>query len=73
MRGCSLQSHVNRSKSLSDRIGLRRLTRWVSRSRRAILADLDLVDCGSLDVLLYCPDDLAVAGRGDVNVDRSRR
>ena len=30
-----------------------------------MLADLAPVDCGSLDVLLYCPDDLAVAGRGD--------
>ena len=25
-----------------------------------MLADLELVDCGSLEVLLYCTDDLAV-------------
>jgi hypothetical protein len=38
-----------------------------------MLADLEFVDCGSLDVLLYCADDLAVTGRGDFEIDRSRR
>jgi hypothetical protein len=68
-----LQSHVNRNKSLTDRIGLRHLAGWVRRVCGAMLADLELVDCGSLDVLLYCADDLAVTGRGDVEIDRSRR
>jgi hypothetical protein len=64
---------LNRTKSLTDRIGLRRAADWVRRSCDAVLADLELVDCGSLDVLLYCADDLAVTGRGDVEINRSSR
>jgi hypothetical protein len=37
-----------------------------------MLADLELVDCGSLDVLLYCADDLVVTRRRDFEIDRSR-
>jgi hypothetical protein len=64
---------VDRNESLTERVGLRRFAGWVRRSCGAMLADLELVDCGSLDVLLYCPDDLAVTGRGDFEIDRSRR
>jgi hypothetical protein len=56
---------------LPGRIGLPRVAGWVRRSYDAVLADLELVDCGSLDVLLYCADDLAMTGRGDFEVDRS--
>jgi hypothetical protein len=38
-----------------------------------MLTDLELVDCGSLDVLLYCADDLAGTGRRDFEIDRSLR
>jgi hypothetical protein len=68
-----LQSHVNRNKSLTDRTGLRRLAHRVRCSCGAMLADLELVDCGSLDVLLYCADDLVVTRGRDFEIDRSRR
>jgi hypothetical protein len=42
-------------------IGFRRLAAWVRRSLDAIVADVKPVDCGSLDVLLYCTDDVAVS------------
>ena len=32
---------------------------WVSRPLSAMLADLEFIDCRSLDVLLVCEDDLA--------------
>jgi hypothetical protein len=41
---------------------MRRLTAWMSRARAAVLAELRLVDCGSLDVLLFCADDVAFSG-----------
>jgi hypothetical protein len=72
VRGSSLQSHVNGNESMTDRIGLGRLAPWMSRSFGSMLADLTLVDCGSLDVLLYCADDLAASTPGDVEVDRPR-
>ena len=42
-----------------------------------MLADLELVDCGSLEVLLYCTDDLAMGGEApsqviDRRLDRVR-
>jgi len=37
-----------------------------------MLSDLELVDCGSLDVLLYCADDLTETGQGDFEIDESR-
>jgi len=61
---------VNRNELLTDQVGL--VAGWVRRSYGAMLADLELVDCGSLDVLLYCADDLALTGRGDSEIDRSR-
>jgi hypothetical protein len=59
--------------SQTDRIGLRRLADWVRRSCGVMLADLQLADCGSLDVLLYCADDVAISGRRDLEIDRSRQ
>jgi len=37
----------------------------MSRLLGALLADLRLVDSGSLDVLVYCTDDLPGGGSGD--------
>jgi len=68
-----LESHANQNESPTDEIGLPRLAGWVRRSCGAMLTDLELVDCGSLDVLLYCADDLAVTGPADFEIDRSRR
>ena len=45
-----------------DAIGLRRLAGWLKRSWSAVLADIEPVDSSSLEVLLYCPDDLAMRG-----------
>ena len=57
----SLRSQANPYEPLTDGIGLRRLAGWARRSCRAMLADIEPVDSGSLEVLLYCTDDLAVA------------
>lgn len=54
-----------RNEAMTDWIGLRHVPRWVRRSFDAILADFKVVDCGSLDVLLYCADDLAVSAPGE--------
>ena len=40
------------------------------RSCGAIRAELELVDSGSLEVLLYCADDLVAGTAGDVTVER---
>jgi hypothetical protein len=64
---------MNRDNSATDRVGLRRLADWARRSRDAMLADLELADCGSLDVLTYCAEDLVMTGRGDLEIDRSGR
>jgi len=53
-----MQSQADPSRLLPDAIGLRRLEGWVRRSCRAMLADLEPVDSSSLDVLLYCTDEL---------------
>jgi hypothetical protein len=63
-----LQPQESPNKSLTDGIGLRRLASWLRRSCRAMLADLELVDCGSLEVLLYCTDDLAVGDKAPLRV-----
>jgi len=42
-----------------DPIDLGRLRARMSRLFGALLADLNIVDCESLDVLVYCRDDLA--------------
>jgi hypothetical protein len=60
--GVVVQSQANPNSSPIDGIGLRRLAGWLKRSRRAMLADFELVDSGSLEVLLYCNDDLAMRG-----------
>jgi hypothetical protein len=64
---------VNGQKSAADAVGLRRLVGWVRRSFGAMLSDLEAVDCGSLEILLYCADDLAVSGGGDREAERSLR
>ena len=45
-----------------DAIGLRRLAGRIKRSWSAMLADFEPVDSSSLEVLLYCTDDLATRG-----------
>lgn len=50
---------------MTDGIDSRHVPRWIRRSFDAILADFKVVDCGSLDVLLYCADDLPVSAPGD--------
>ena len=45
-----------------DAIGLRRLAGWFKRSWSAMLADVEPVDSSSVEVLLYCTDDLAMRG-----------
>jgi hypothetical protein len=56
---------------MADGIGRWRLADWMNRSRNAMLAELKFVDCGSLDVLLYCPDDLAASTPGDAEAERT--
>jgi hypothetical protein len=68
-----LLSDVDGQESVTDRVGSRRRAGWISRSFGAMLADLEFVECGSLDVLLYCADDLAVTTRGDLEADRTVR
>jgi len=63
---------VNQNESLTDRVRLPGLAGWVRRSCGAMRSDLELVDCGSLDVLLYCAEDLVETG-GDFELDRPRR
>ena len=50
---------------MTDTIELRRAPNWMSRFFGALLADVRLVDSGSLDVLVYCRDDLPGSGPGD--------
>jgi hypothetical protein len=50
-----------RNEPVTGGAGLRRLARWANRFCSAMLAELKLIDCGSLDVLLFCPDDLSVS------------
>ena len=47
---------------MNDAIGLRRLGGWLKRSWGAMRADVEPVDSSSLEVLLYCTDDLAMRG-----------
>ncbi|MBV8998929.1 MAG: hypothetical protein JO304_07710 [Solirubrobacterales bacterium] len=54
-----------RDEPANHSIGFRRLSGWVSRSFDAAVADLKVVDCGSLDVLLYCPDEVAASAPGE--------
>lgn len=68
-----MQSDADVNKAMTGRRGPGRLTRWISRSFGAMRDDLEFVESGSLDVLLYCADDLALAARGDLEVDGSLR
>ena len=69
-----MHSRVNPNRPLNDAIGLGRLADWVRRSYRAMRADVEPVDSSSLDVLLYCTDDLVArdetSSRVIVRVDR---
>jgi hypothetical protein len=51
--------------TMTDAVYLRRLPNWISRLFGELVADLKLVDCGSLDVLVYCADDLTVGSTRD--------
>lgn len=62
--GFSSTDPGNRIEAMTDATGLWRLAGWMSRSCTAMRAELKSVDCGSLDVLLYCPDDLAASTPG---------
>jgi hypothetical protein len=53
------------NESMTDTMCLRRLRGWMGRLFGALYADLKFVDSASLDVLVYCADDLAVSTRGD--------
>jgi len=48
-------------QAVADTPYLRRFPGPMSGLAAALLADLKFVDCGSLDVLVYCQDDLAAA------------
>lgn len=48
--------------------GSRRLPSWVSRPLDALAADVRLTDSGSLDVLLYCADDVVVGKPGEARL-----
>jgi hypothetical protein len=50
-------------KSAGDGTRVRAGAGWMSRSVEALRAELRFVDCGSLDVLLYCADDVAASTR----------
>lgn len=51
--------------TIIDGRGFRRLPWWMSRPLDALAADVRLVDSGSLDVLLYCADDVVVGTVGE--------
>jgi hypothetical protein len=67
-----MRSHVHADESITDRVLLRSLAAWLSRSLDAMRADLQSPDCGSLDILLYCPDDVAgdIPGNLEANLLR---
>jgi hypothetical protein len=52
-------------QAVTDTNYLRRFPGRMSGLAAALLADVKFVDCGSLDVLVYCQDDLAVGAPGD--------
>jgi hypothetical protein len=67
-----MQSHVKRYESMTDRMGVRSLAGWMSRSLGAMRADLEYVDSGSVDVLLYCIDHVDAGEPREVEDDRPR-
>jgi hypothetical protein len=56
---------------MTGSIALRRLAGWTNRFCSAMLAELKFVDCRSLDVLLYCPDDLLARTPGDAEAEHT--
>jgi hypothetical protein len=63
---------LERDETMIDELDHPHRGGWMNRAFAAITADLRLVDCGSLDVLLYCTDDLAASAAGRPEVDRTR-
>ena len=57
---CAMSGEAN--EPMTDTM---RLRGWMGRLFGPLLADLKFVDSASLDVLVYCADDLAVGTRGD--------
>ena len=53
------------NEPMTGALDLPRLPAWMGRFFGALLADVKSVDAGSLDVLVYCRDDLAVAAPAD--------
>jgi hypothetical protein len=64
--------HTKGSESMTDRVGLRGLPGWMSRSLDAMRAELKFVDSGSLDVLLYDTDDVTASTPRTVDAERPR-
>jgi hypothetical protein len=56
-------SLIKTEKSTIDGARVRDGAGWMSRSVDAVRAELRFVDCGSLDVLLYCADEVAASTR----------
>ena len=56
-------SHTKGERSAPDRTRVRGVAARLSRSVEAVRAEFRFVDCGSLDVLLYCADDVAASTR----------
>jgi hypothetical protein len=59
------------NESTTSGTGRRRLPEWMNRSFDALAAEVKLVDSSSLDVLLYCADDLASGGPREAEVERA--
>ena len=62
-----------RDEATIDEVAFPRLSDRMSRAFAAMKADLRLVDSGSLDVLLYCTDDVAVGAPADWKLTGSTR
>jgi hypothetical protein len=71
-RGVLVLSHVKGGESTTDRAALRGLAGWMSRSLDAMRAELQCVDSGSLDVLLYDTDDVAASTPRQLEAERPR-
>lgn len=52
------------NEPMADALGLRRLPAWATTLFGPLVADLKSVDSGSLDVLVYCGDDIAGGAPG---------
>ncbi len=58
---------------MTDELDFPRLSGWMSRAVAAIAADLRSVDSGSLDVLLYCPEDVSDSAPRDGRLTKPAR